>query len=58
LTEVFYDLVTGESLIHPDGTCRNAWEKNRFQTALGPAACFGNPVELDDDDVCALDDDD
>ena len=57
-TETFWDVVTGDSLVHPDGICRNTWEKNQFETALGPTGCFGVPVELDDDDVCALDDDD
>jgi parallel beta-helix repeat protein len=57
-TEAFYDLVTGESLVHPDGTCRNTWEKNQFETELGPPGCFGVPYELEVDDVCALDDDD
>ncbi len=43
---------------NPDGICRNTWEKNQFQTELGVAGCIGTPVELDEKDVCALDDDD
>jgi hypothetical protein len=49
---------TGDLLLHPDGTCLNTWEKNQFGTQLAPVGCIGFPVELDDDDVCALDDDD
>jgi len=44
-------------LLNPDGICRNTWEKNRFQTEIGVAGCIGIPVELDEKDVCALDDD-
>jgi hypothetical protein len=33
--------------------------KNQFgPPVLGPDGCFGTPVMLDEDDVCALDDDD
>ena len=42
---------------NPDGMCRNTWEKNQFQTEIGVAGCIGIPVELDEEDVCALDDD-
>ena len=58
LLEIYWDVITGDILLHPDGTCLNAWEKNQFQTEIGPPGCFGIPVELDDHDVCALDDDD
>lgn len=57
-TEVFYDLVTGESFVHPEGECRNTWEKNQYGTELAPAGCIAAPVVLEDDDVCALDYDD
>ena len=58
LSEIFHDVVTGENSLHPDGTCFNTWEKNQFGTQFAPDGCIGFPVELDDDDVCALDDDD
>jgi len=58
LFEFYFDLMTGEFLLHSEGTCMNAWVKNQFGTwVLGPDGCFGDPVILDDDDVCALDDD-
>jgi parallel beta-helix repeat protein len=37
--------------------CRNTWIDNEFVTELGPEMCIGVPAQLDDDDVCALDDD-
>ena len=37
--------------------CRNNWKKNQFVTELGPDMCIGIPTQLDDDDVCAIDDD-
>ena len=55
--EIYYDLLTGDILLQPDDLCMNAWEKNQFQTEVGPAGCFGTPVELIEKDVCALDDD-
>jgi len=55
--EIYYDLVTGEVQLHPEDICQNTWEKNQFQTEIGPAGCFGIPVELEEKDVCALDDD-
>ena len=58
LFELYWDVITGEILLHPDGACLNAWEKNQFQTEFGPPGCFGIPVELDEGDVCALDADD
>ena len=58
VSEILYDWVTGEILLHPEGTCMNTWEKNQFETELGPTDCFGVPYELEDDDVCALDYDD
>jgi parallel beta-helix repeat protein len=56
--EFYLDLVTGDWLIQPEDLCMNTWEKNQFQTEYGPAGCFGIPVELDEKDVCALDDHD
>jgi hypothetical protein len=38
--------------------CLNTWKKNQYHTSFGPVDCIAPPVELDDDDVCALDDDD
>ena len=38
--------------------CLNTWTKNQYVSLLGPVDCIAPPVELDDDDVCALDDDD
>jgi len=54
--EIYYDLATGAVLSHPDDTCMNNWVKNQYELPVsGPVACFGEPVTLDDDDVCALD---
>ncbi len=38
--------------------CYNIWDKNQYVTSFGPVDCIAPPIELDDDDVCALDDDD
>jgi len=54
--EFYFDVVTGNLLVHPENLCMNTWENNQFQTDFGPAGCFGIPVELDEKDVCALDD--
>jgi len=56
LFEAYWDFGI-ELLPNPDGICRNTWEKNQFQTEIGVAGCIGIPVELDEKDVCALDDD-
>ena len=56
LFEAYWDFGS-EILLNPDGICRNTWENNQFQTELGVLGCFGTPVELDEKDVCALDDD-
>ena len=56
--EFYFDVITGDFLLQPEGLCLNAWEKNQFQTEYGPVGCFGIPVELEEKDVCALDDDD
>jgi parallel beta-helix repeat protein len=56
LWEAYWDF--GDNVLpNPDGICRNTWEKNQFDTELGPVGCFGIPVELDEKDVCALHDD-
>ena len=57
LFEIYWDWGS-EILLNPDGNCRNTWEKNQFETETGVAGCIGTPVELDEKDVCALDDDD
>lgn len=58
LYEIYYDLSLGDVLPHPEGTCLNDWMKNQYgPLVFGPDGCFGDPVMLDDDDVCALDDD-
>ena len=57
LFEAHFDFVS-ELLPNPDGICRNTWEKNQFQTKIGIPGCIGIPMELDEKDVCALDDDD
>jgi parallel beta-helix repeat protein len=56
--EFYFDVVTEDLLVHPENLCMNTWENNQFQTEFGPTGCFGIPVELDEKDVCALDDDD
>jgi parallel beta-helix repeat protein len=43
--------------LHPDG-CMNTWQNNQYGSALAPPGCIGESVLLDEDDVCALDDDD
>lgn len=55
--ELAYDFGSDTIFPHPDGECRNRWFENQFATSWGPDDCIGQPVELDDDDVCALDDD-
>jgi nitrous oxidase accessory protein NosD len=57
LSEIVYNLDTDGIYVHPDDTCRNAWMNNQFGSELGPGDCIGASVELDEDDVCALDDD-
>ena len=55
--EAHLDFVNFHLVLNPDGICRNTWENNQFQTEIGLPGCIGTPVELDEDDVCALDDD-
>jgi len=57
LYEAYWDFGS-ELLPNPDGICRNTWEKNQFQTEIGVAGCIGIPVALDEEDVCALGNDD
>jgi parallel beta-helix repeat protein len=57
LFEAYWDYGS-ELLLNPDGVCRNTWEKNQFETEIGLPGCIGTPVELDEEDVCALDNDD
>jgi parallel beta-helix repeat protein len=49
----------GGYVLNEDG-CVNTWRENQYETALAPPECIMPPVELDEDDVCALnyDDDD
>lgn len=54
--EIYLDLVTWDVTLHPDETCLNTWEKNRFGSEIGPNGCFGVPVDLDE--VCAMGGDD
>ena len=58
LAEVAYDYVSEDFVVPEDAQCLNSWEKNQYSTWMGPENCVAPPVELDDDDVCALDDDD
>jgi len=57
LQETIYKLATGEVYVDPNDICQNAWMSNQFGSELGPSDCIGFSVELDEDDVCALDDD-
>ena len=54
LSEIYYDLVTDDVFVNPDGTCMNTWQMNRFGTEFGTPGCFG--VSFDLEDVCASDD--
>ena len=51
-------IVDGDIGVEPGAPCRNHWKKNEFVTEIGPMNCIGAPKELDEDDVCGLDDDD
>ena len=55
LTENLF--VGGVPSVDPNAPCQNTWWKNRFSTELGPYGCFGMPANLDEDQICALDDD-
>ncbi len=59
----FYDLsealFTGFDLVaSEDAPCKNDWRANQYVTQVGPLDCIAMSVELDEDDICALDDDD
>lgn len=60
LFEGYWDFTAGGEapfyVLHPEG-CQNTWEKNQYDTEFAPPGCISAPVLLDDDDVCALDDD-
>jgi parallel beta-helix repeat protein len=60
LFEGFWDFSAGGGepfyVLHPDG-CMNTWKNNQYGTALAPLGCIAAPVILEEDDVCALDDD-
>jgi parallel beta-helix repeat protein len=58
LGEVVFDGLAGEAYIDEGLGCQNIWRKNDYVTSYGPTDCFAPPVTLDDEDVCALDDDD
>ena len=58
LFEGYWELLWDEEYLHPDDACLNTWEQNQYGVAFGPSACIAAPVVLDEDDVCALDDDD
>ena len=55
LTENLF--IGGFPSVEPDAPCQNTWWKNRFSTEFGPVGCFGMSADLDDDAICALDDD-
>jgi len=58
MSEIVYVLATGDVYVDPGDTCQNSWMNNQFGFEMGPSNCIGLPVELDEDDVCALDADD
>ena len=57
LQETTFVVAVGDAYVRPGATCQNAWMNNQFGSELGPSDCIGFSVELDEDDVCALDDD-
>lgn len=59
LFEGYWNFLGGEVpayQLHPDG-CKNSWKKNQYGSAYAPDGCIAPPVVLEEDDVCALDDD-
>ena len=56
LAEAILNPFVGSVFTLPE--CQNTWMKSQYVTEFGPFDCIAPPVELDDDDVCALDDDD
>ena len=57
LQETTYVVAVDDAYVAPGATCQNTWMSNQFGSELGPSDCIGISVELDEDDVCALDDD-
>ena len=57
LQETTYVVAVDDAYVAPGATCQNTWMSNQFGSELGPSDCIGFSVELDEDDVCALDDD-
>lgn len=57
LAEALFDLVTFDIYSDPDDICHNTWIENQFHSSFGPNDCIGYRVELDENDVCAFDDD-
>jgi parallel beta-helix repeat protein len=57
LLEAHWDFGYG-LLPNPSGECKNAWENNQFGTEIGVPGCIGTSVVLEENDVCALHDDD
>ena len=61
LFEGYWDFSAGGAepsyLLHPEG-CMNTWKYNQYESAFAPDGCIGPSVVLDEDDVCALDDND
>ncbi len=58
LSELLFDPSTGQVSLADDAQCENIWRKNQYVSWFGPENCVAPPVFLDDDDVCALGNDD
>jgi len=58
LIEAVFDFGIFDFAVLEDAQCQNRWKNNQYSTWISPENCIAPPVELDDDDVCALDDDD
>jgi parallel beta-helix repeat protein len=59
LFEGYWNFLGGEIpayQLHPDG-CMNTWKKNQYGSAYAPDGCIGPSVVLEEDDICALDED-
>jgi parallel beta-helix repeat protein len=55
LAELLFDFTDGS--VEVEEPCRNTWQNNEFVSQLGPDMCIGTPIELNEDDVCAFDED-
>jgi hypothetical protein len=55
MSEAFWYESTWEFFLVDGADCENTWKKNMFDTQFGPDNCIGEPVLLDNEDVCALD---